>query len=99
MCGCALVAPAPWPPRPQHALPVPEYRLALRMGSVPTPRGGMQAGFQWCRGLLCGDWIETVKFSLPERLHSTVTLKSERRLISVRAGVITFCFSFLNNAA
>src|SRR5262249_56209306 len=67
-CGCARVMPVPWPPMLPHALPVPEYRLALRMGSVPTPRGGMQVVFPWRQSRLCGDWIASVKLSLPERL-------------------------------
>src|SRR5215469_5801357 len=54
----------------RHALPGPEYRLALRVGAVPTPRVIMQAVFPWRQGMLCGDWIASVKFSLPERLRA-----------------------------
>ena len=63
-------------PRSPHALRVPEYRLALRVGSVPTPRVVMQAVFPWRQGMLCGDGIASVKFSLPERLSGS----SARRL-------------------
>src|SRR5262245_60079423 len=51
-----------------HALRVPEYRLALRVGSVPTPRVIMQAVFPWRQGTPCGDMIASVTFSQPERL-------------------------------
>ena len=74
--GCALVTPAPWPPMPPHALPVPEYRLALRVGSVPKPRVGMQAVCPWGQDMPYGDRIASVKFSLAERLPGQV--KSER---------------------
>src|SRR5205823_15115836 len=54
--------------RSPHALPAPEYRLAPRVGSIPTPRVVMPAGFPWRQGMLCGDGIASVKFSLPEQL-------------------------------
>jgi hypothetical protein len=52
-----------------HALRVPAYRLALRVGSVPTPRVIMQAVFPWRQGTPCGDMIASVTFSQPERLR------------------------------
>src|SRR5215510_5524988 len=67
-CRPAPVTRGPWMSRSPHALPAPEYRLAPRVGSIPTPRVVMPAGFPWCQGMLCGDGIASVKFSLPVRL-------------------------------
>src|SRR5207248_3535646 len=58
--------------RSPHALPAPEYRLAPRVGSIPTPRVVMPAGVPWRQGMLCGDGIASVKFSLPEQLLSLI---------------------------
>ena len=66
--GCPLVTPAPWPPMPPHALPVPEERRALRVESGPIPRVRIQAVFPWRQGRPCGDMIASVTFSQPERL-------------------------------
>src|SRR5687768_1126197 len=67
--GSVVLAP---PPscllKSPHALLAPEYRLALQVGSVPTPRVIMQAVFPWRQGTPCGDRIASVKFSQPERL-------------------------------
>src|SRR5262249_43365538 len=68
-CRPAPVTRGPWMSRSPHALPAPEYRLAPRVVSIPTPRVVMPAGFPWCQGMLCGDGIASVKFSLPVRLH------------------------------
>src|SRR5215813_1806252 len=68
-CRPALVRRGPWMSRSPHALPAPEYRLAPRVGSMPTPRVVMPAGFPWRQGMLCRDGIASVKFSLPERLR------------------------------
>src|SRR5262252_3278419 len=67
-CRPAPVTRGPWMSRSPHALPAPEYRLAPRVGSMPTPRVVMPAGFPWRQGMLCRDGIASVKFSLPERL-------------------------------
>src|SRR5262249_54344973 len=73
-CRPAPVTREPWMSRSPHALPPPEYRLAPRVGSIPTPRVVMPAGFPWCQGMLCGDGIASVKFSLPVRLHAYLLL-------------------------
>src|SRR5688500_5633570 len=69
--GSVVLAP---PPscllKSPHALLAPEYRLALQVGSVPTPRVIMQAVFPWRQGTPCGDRIASVKFSQPERLQN-----------------------------
>src|SRR5207248_7962892 len=67
-CRPAAVRRGPWMSRSPHALPAPEYRLAPRVGSIPTPRVVMPAGVPWRQGMLCGDGIASVKFSLPEQL-------------------------------
>src|SRR5215217_4735712 len=69
-CRPAPVRRGPWRSRSPHALPAPEYRLAPRVGSVPTPRVGMQTVFPWRQGMPYGDQIASVKFSLAERLQS-----------------------------
>src|SRR5262245_61702752 len=81
-CRPALVRRGPWMSRSPHALPAPEYRLAPRVGSMPTPRVVMPAGFPWRQGMLCRDGIASVKFSLPERLHLQALLTHQ-----VKAGV------------
>src|SRR5712692_6001445 len=68
-CRPAPARRGPWRSRSPHALPAPEYRLAPRVGSVPKPRGVMQAVFPWGQGMPYGDRIASVKFSLAERLH------------------------------
>src|SRR5262249_37694678 len=70
MCRPVPVRRGPWMSRSPHALPAPEYRLVPRVGSIPTPRVVMPAGFPWRQGMLCEDGIASVKFSLPERLPS-----------------------------
>jgi hypothetical protein len=47
----------PWMPRSLHALQGPAYRLALREGSVPTPRAGSKAVFPWRQGMSYTDGI------------------------------------------
>src|SRR5712692_8882449 len=71
-CRPAPARRGPWRSRSPHALPAPEYRLAPRVGSVPKPRGVMQAVFPWGQGMPYGDRIASVKFSLAERLHYVV---------------------------
>src|SRR5712692_5896089 len=68
-CRPAPARRGPWRSRSPHALPAPEYRLAPRVGSVPKPRGVMQAVFPWGQGMPYGDRIASVKFSLAERLR------------------------------
>src|SRR5215471_5546527 len=75
-CRPAPVRRGPGMSRSPHALPAPEYRLVPRVGSIPTPRVVMPAGFPWRQGMLCGDGIASVKFSLPERLLITGTGES-----------------------
>src|SRR5262249_62191115 len=59
--GAAVLAtPASWLLRSPHALRVPEYRLALRVGSVATPRVIMQAVVPWRQGTPCGKIIASV---------------------------------------
>src|SRR5207247_10010881 len=66
--SAVLATPASCLLKSPHALRVPEYRLALRVGSAPTPRVIMQAVFPWRQGTPRGDMIASVKFSQPERL-------------------------------
>src|SRR5262249_47377576 len=66
--SAVLATPASCLLRSPHALRVPEYRLALRVGSVATPRVIMPAVFPWRQGTPCGDIIASVKLSQPERL-------------------------------
>ncbi len=67
-CGPAPVRRGPGMPRSPDTLPAPEYRLALRVGSVPTPRAGMQAVFPWRQGTPRAAVIARIKFSLDERV-------------------------------
>src|SRR5215467_3540324 len=68
----APVTRGPGMSRSPHALLAPEYRLAPRVGAIPTPRVVMPAGFPWRQGMLCGDAIASVKFSLPVRLREKI---------------------------
>src|SRR5215208_5430473 len=67
--SAGLATPASCLLKSPHALRVPEYRLVLWVGSVPTPRVIMQAVFPWRQGTPCGDMIASGKFSQPERLQ------------------------------
>src|SRR5262245_8539532 len=68
-CRPAPVRRGPGVSRSPHALHAPAYRLVPRVVSIPTPRVVRPAGFPWRQGMLCGDGIASVKFSLPERLQ------------------------------
>ena len=65
-CRPAPVRRGPWMPRSPDTLPAPEYRLALRVGFVPTPRAVMQAVFPWRQGTPRAAVIARMKFSLAE---------------------------------
>src|SRR5262245_61047490 len=55
-----LATPASCLLRSPPVLRVPAYRLALRVGSVATPRVIMQAVFPWRQGMPHGDIIASV---------------------------------------
>src|SRR5205814_1550115 len=80
-CRPASVRRGPWMSRSPHALPAPEYRLAPRVGSIPTPRVVMPAGLPWRQGMLCRDGIASVKFSLPEQLPTRDLQHRPRRTV------------------
>src|SRR5215475_7886136 len=88
-CRPALVRRGPWMSRSPHALPAPEYRLAPRVGSMPTPRVVMPAGFPWRQGMLCRDGIASVKFSLPERLRATELYPEAHGCILLLGGLVS----------
>src|SRR5215217_7342345 len=76
--SAGLATPASCLLKSPHALRVPEYRLVLWVGSVPTPRVIMQAVFPGRQGTPCGDMIASGKFSQPERLPAREPGRAER---------------------